>query len=104
MSENLGEKMRNPTTTVSGQIARNRTSTKRKVTTPMIPRPTLQSLPNHEANLYEAVARYIEYGGGKAIIIGGVEVQQWPNDPREKYRVAISFLGTPPQYAKPDSK
>jgi hypothetical protein len=66
----------------------------------MIPRPQLQSLPNHEANLYEAVARYIEYGGGKAIIIGGIEVQQWPNDPKEKYRVAVHFLGKPPKYCK----
>lgn len=64
-----------------------------------IVRPQLESLPDHEANLYEAIARYIEHGGGKPIVIGGIEVQHWPNDPKEKHRVAVHFLGTPPKFS-----
>ena len=57
-------------------------------------RATLRSLPPHEGNLYEAVARYVEHANGNVAIIGGIEIQQWPDDEAGKYRVAVSFAGS----------
>ena len=64
-------------------------------------RPMLKKLKPHEANLYEAVARYVEHGKGKLLIIGGIEVQEWPGEPLGKFRVAISCLGRKPKFAAP---
>lgn len=46
--------------------------------------------------LYKAVANYIEKAGGKAVVIGGVEIQQWPDDRKHIFRIAIKFSGRRP--------
>lgn len=43
--------------------------------------------------LLRAVAEYIESIGGKAIVIGGIGIQQWPEDRAMTYRLTIKFTG-----------
>ena len=47
--------------------------------------------------LYRAVADYIEARNGKAVVVGGVEVQQFPQDNKLNYRLAVKFTGRRPE-------
>lgn len=64
---------------------------------PLVRRPALSDIEAPTGNLYEAVAQYVESNGGSVIVVGGIEIQQWPHDPKGKYRVAISLLGAIPE-------
>lgn len=46
--------------------------------------------------LYRAVRRYVESVGGNIVIIGGIEIQEWPEDPKFSYRVAVKVTGRRP--------
>ena len=46
--------------------------------------------------LYKAVQKYVENRGGKIMVIGGIEVQQWPEDSAMTFRVAIRCTGKKP--------
>lgn len=50
--------------------------------------------PTH--NLYAAVQHYVRANHGSILVIGGVEVQEWPGDAIGKYRIAIRCLGQKP--------
>lgn len=52
----------------------------------------------HVDRLYKAVANYIEKGGGKLVVIGGVELQDW-GEGIGKFRLAIRCLGRKPKFA-----
>ena len=52
--------------------------------------------------LYKAVAAYIEAIGGKAVVIGGVEIQQWPEDRKMTFRLAVKITGRKP--VKPEER
>lgn len=58
----------------------------------------LNKLPKHIADLYDALDNYVTKLGGKIVIIGGVEVQEWPNDPKHSFRMAIKCVGFKPKY------
>lgn len=45
--------------------------------------------------LYVAVQKYVENRGGKLMVIGGVEVQNW-DEGAFKFRVAVRCLGRIP--------
>jgi hypothetical protein len=47
--------------------------------------------------IYDAVQRYIKFHGGDVVVIGGLEIQQWPLEPEAKFRVAIQCLGRKPE-------
>ena len=47
--------------------------------------------------LYHAVAAYVENLGGTAIVIGGIEIAKWPDEPKFKYRLAIQVTGQMPE-------
>lgn len=49
-----------------------------------------------DIQLYRAVRRYVESLGGSVVVIGGIEVQEWPVDPHGKFRVAVSVVGRRP--------
>jgi hypothetical protein len=49
-----------------------------------------------EMQLLRAVRRFVESKGGKIVVIGGIEVQQFPGDPEGKFRLAVGFLGRKP--------
>lgn len=61
-------------------------------------RDPLAGLPPHVADLYRAVQNYVTKLGGNIVVIGGVEVLELPGDPAHKYRLAVPFLGTKPQF------
>jgi len=46
--------------------------------------------------LYKAVQNYVEKGGGKLIVIGGITVQEWPTDNPHVFHVAVKCLGRKP--------
>jgi hypothetical protein len=47
--------------------------------------------------LLRAVTRYIESRGGTVAVIGGIEIQEWPEDRSMIYRLAVKFLGRKPK-------
>lgn len=49
-----------------------------------------------ESQLYRAVRRYVESKGGALVVIGGIETQEWPEDGRLKFRVAVRCMGRKP--------
>jgi len=54
-------------------------------------------------SLYKAVEHYVKQHGGNLIVIGGIEIQEWPGDVTGKFKVAISCLGKKPVFA-PDAR
>jgi hypothetical protein len=50
--------------------------------------------------LYKAVHRYVERHGGNLIVIGGVEIQEWPGDVTGKFKIAVNCLGKKPTFKK----
>jgi len=51
-------------------------------------------------NLIESVARWVRVNGGTALIGGGIEIQQWPEDLKYNYRVAVKITGRRPIFKK----
>jgi hypothetical protein len=47
--------------------------------------------------LYTAVQRYVENRSGKIVVIGGIEIQEWPDDPKCSFRVAVRCMGKKPK-------
>lgn len=54
--------------------------------------------------LYKAVENYVTKKGGKLVVIGGIQVQQWPADPAMVFYVAIKCMGRMPEYVEGNSK
>lgn len=52
----------------------------------------------HVDRLYKAVQNYVEKGGGKLIVIGGIAVQEWPNDNALVFHVAVKCMGRKPKF------
>ena len=50
--------------------------------------------------LYKAVQQYVENHGGKIVVIGGIEIQQWPEDSKMTFRVAVRCSGKKPVVVK----
>jgi len=53
--------------------------------------------PSDVMKLYKAVKEYIESRGGKAVMAGGVEAQEWPGDRVYNYYLAIKIMGIKPE-------
>lgn len=47
--------------------------------------------------LYNAVQNYVEKHGGKLVVVGGIEIQEWPTDPAFCFRLAVKCLGREPK-------
>lgn len=58
-----------------------------------------EASPAHK--LYAAVQEYVEAHGGKVVVAGPVEVQQWPGDLEFTFRLAVKFTGRRPQAPTP---
>jgi hypothetical protein len=54
--------------------------------------------------LYNAVQNYVEKRGGKLVVVGGIEIQEWPTDPEFCFRVAVKCLGRKPKKPEAASK
>lgn len=59
-------------------------------------RPVFIGQNDERDDLLEAARKYIEVNGGKPLVIGPIELQQWPEDNKHVYRLAIKFTGKPP--------
>lgn len=53
--------------------------------------------------LYKAVQNYVEKKGGKLAVIGGIQIQQWPDDREMSFYVAVKCLGRKPEFATEQS-
>lgn len=51
-------------------------------------------------DLYLAVQQYVESKGGSVVVIGGVQVQQWPNDLEHNFTIGIRCMGKKPTVEK----
>lgn len=58
---------------------------------------------NERDALFEAAVAYIKRYKGKAVIIGPIELQHWPEDHKNTFRLAIRFTGKPPQKPKKEA-
>ena len=50
--------------------------------------------------LYRAVAKYVEDHGGKVIVCGGIQIQEWPDDAEYNFSIAIKCTGRKPVFNK----
>jgi hypothetical protein len=46
--------------------------------------------------LYRAVRRYVQSNGGSIVVIGGVQVQEWPQDRAGQFVIGVKCLGHRP--------
>jgi hypothetical protein len=46
--------------------------------------------------LYKAVANYVEKNGGKIVVIGGIQLQEWPDGKKGSFSIAVKCLGRKP--------
>lgn len=60
------------------------------------------AIPAHVDRLYKAVANYVEKVGGQLVVIGGIQIQQWPNDGEYRFTIGIKCTGTKPKFAGDD--
>jgi len=51
------------------------------------------------SQLYRAVIRYVESRGGNVLVIGGVQVQEWPEESAYSFRIAVRCTGGKPTFA-----
>ena len=56
-------------------------------------------MPRHVDRLYKAVAHYVEKTGGKLVVIGGIQIIEWPKDGIGTFTLGIRCLGRKPQFA-----
>ena len=50
--------------------------------------------------LYRGVIRYVEANGGSLLVVGGVQVLEWPGDPKAKFSIVVKCMGEKPRFAK----
>lgn len=48
------------------------------------------------SQLYRAVIRYVESHGGKLLVIGGVQIEQWPGEGEFKFVLGVRCMGRRP--------
>jgi hypothetical protein len=47
--------------------------------------------------LYKAVQKYVESGGGKLVVIGGIAIQEWPTDNPMVFHAVVRRTATKPK-------
>ena len=52
------------------------------------------------SQLYRAILRYVKSKGGSIMVIGGVQIEQWPGDGELKYVVGVRCMGRKPVVEK----
>ena len=48
------------------------------------------------SQLYRAVQRYVNENNGSLLVVGGIEIQEWPGDLPHNFRVAVHCTGVKP--------
>jgi hypothetical protein len=54
------------------------------------------------SQLYRAVLRYVQSSGGSIAVIGGVQIQKWPDEGRYNFTIAVKCTGIKPSFATTD--
>lgn len=54
--------------------------------------------PTH--NLLTAVCHYVRAKGGELVIVGGIDIEEWPSAGAGKFKVAVNCLGRKPTFAQ----
>jgi hypothetical protein len=49
-----------------------------------------------ESQLYRAVERYVKSNGGGVLVIGGIQVQEWPGDFDGTFTIGVRCTGKKP--------
>ena len=49
--------------------------------------------------LYKAAQNYVEGNGGRLFVIGGVEIQEWPEERKNNFMIAVRCTGEKPEFA-----
>ena len=47
-------------------------------------------------DLYKAVQAYVENRGGQILVIGGIQLQQWPGEGEYKFTIGVQVTGRRP--------
>jgi hypothetical protein len=55
---------------------------------------------NAYIKLYKAVAAYVRAQGGLVIVVGGIQVQEWPGDREGQFTIAVKCTGVKPIYSE----
>jgi len=56
------------------------------------------------SQLYRAVRRYVETHGGSIVVIGGIQVLEFPGTGKLKFSISVQCLGRKPSYAEGKSE
>lgn len=56
-----------------------------------------QHIDKHTNRLFGAVQNFVERNGGKLVIVGPITVQEWPQDNKGVFHVAVKCLGRKPK-------
>ena len=65
-------------------------------------RANIKKIEDDTNKLYKAIQEYVEDRGGKVVVIGGVEIQQWPDDKEYRFYVAVKVTGRKPKLISED--
>lgn len=52
--------------------------------------------------LYRAIERYVREKGGGVVVIGGIQVMQWPGKGKNNFSIAVACTGKLPKFAEDD--
>lgn len=52
------------------------------------------------SQLYRAVLRYVEANNGSILVIGGIQIQEWPDAGKFNFSVAVKCTGHKPTFGK----
>ena len=52
------------------------------------------------SQVYRAIDRYVRANGGKVAVIGGIELQEWPDDRKLNFKIAVKCIGVKPKFKR----
>lgn len=51
-------------------------------------------------DLYQVVRRYVENNGGVVLVVGGIQIVEWPSDNAGVFHVSVKCTGRKPDFAR----
>jgi hypothetical protein len=52
------------------------------------------------SQLYRAVLRYVTTNGGSILVIGGIQVQEWPGSGKGNFTIGVKCTGRKPLFRR----
>ena len=50
-----------------------------------------------EASVHRVIAAYVAHLGGRVVVSGPIQIQNWPGEGKFRYRIALCCLGRKPK-------